>query len=146
MNNYFLHCVAVENLYEKVVTSVSERYGLTYMELTILLFLANYPQYDTATEIIKVRKLSKSHASLSIRSLQEQGLLEGEHQGGDHRTIHLHTTAAAAKIIEDGRAAQTRFYEIAFAGFSENDMAMIRQGMQRINQNIEDFTEKSNMK
>lgn len=69
MNNYLAHCVDMEDLYGKMLAPVCERYGLTYMELTILLFLANNPRYDTATEIVKFRHLTKSHVSLTVRSL-----------------------------------------------------------------------------
>ena len=38
-----------------------------YQDLcSILLFLANNPEYDTASEIVRVRQLTKSHVSASI--------------------------------------------------------------------------------
>ena len=89
MKNYFAHCVDVEELYENMVSPVCEKYELTYMEFTVLMFLTNNPQYDTATQIVKYHHLAKSHVSISIRSLQERGLILGEHKGGNHRTIHL---------------------------------------------------------
>ena len=49
VKNYFAHCVDVEELYENMVSPVCEKYELTYMEFTVLMFLANNPQYDTAT-------------------------------------------------------------------------------------------------
>ena len=78
MKNYFAHCVDVEELYENMVSPVCEKYELTYMEFTVLMFLTNNPQYDTATQIVKYHHLAKSHVSISIRSLQERGLILGE--------------------------------------------------------------------
>ena len=72
VKNYFAHCVDVEEVYASMVLPVCKKYGLTYMEFTVLLFLANNPQYDTATQIIKYRHIAKSHVSISIRSLQER--------------------------------------------------------------------------
>ena len=106
VKNYFAHCVDVEELYENMVSPVCEKYELTYMEFTVLMFLANNPQYDTATQIVRYRHLAKSHVSVSIRSLQERGLILGEHKGGNHRTIHLSVAGKATDIIAAGRAAQ----------------------------------------
>ena len=122
VKNYFAHCVDVEELYENMVSPVCEKYELTYMEFTVLMFLANNPQYDTATQIVRYRHLAKSHVSISIRSLQERGLILGEHKGGNHRTIHLSVAGKATDIIAAGRAAQKKFCEIVFAGFSKEEM------------------------
>ena len=84
MKNYFAHCIGVENLYIKLVSPLCEKHGLTYTEFTVLMFLANNPQYDTATQIVKYRHVAKSHVSVSIRSLQERGLLFVTHKCGNH--------------------------------------------------------------
>ena len=39
VKNYFAHCVDVEELYENMVSPVCEKYELTYMEFTVLMFL-----------------------------------------------------------------------------------------------------------
>ena len=122
VKNYFAHCVDVEELYENMVSPVCEKYELTYMEFTVLMFLTNNPQYDTATQIVKYRHLAKSHVSISIRSLQERGLILGEHKGGNHRTIHLSVADKARDIIAAGRVAQGKFCEIVFAGFSKEEI------------------------
>ena len=123
--NYFAHCVDVEELYENMVSPVCEKYELTYMEFTVLMFLANNPQYDTATQIVRYRHLAKSHVSVSIRSLQERGLVLGEHREGNHRTIHLSVADKARDIIADGRVAQGKFCEIVFAGFSKEEIEQV---------------------
>ena len=68
VKNYFAHCVDVEELYENMVSPVCEKYELTYMEFTVLMFLANNPQYDTATQIVRYRHLAKSHVCLLYTS------------------------------------------------------------------------------
>lgn len=63
-------------LYNSKLKPIADHYGLTSMEFSILLFLANNPEYDTATEIVTIRHLTKSHVSASVRSLEEKGLLK----------------------------------------------------------------------
>ena len=41
---------------------------------------------------------------------------------GNHRTIHLSVADKATDIIAAGRAAQSKFCEIVFAGFSKEEM------------------------
>ena len=133
--NYFAHCVDVEELYKNEVAPVCEKYGLTYMEFTVLMFLANNPQYDTATQIVRYRHLAKSHVSVSIRSLQERGLVLGEHREGNHRTIHL----SVADIIAAGRAAQNKFCEIVFAGFAKEEIEALYRFTEQVNRNIKEY-------
>jgi len=96
----FEHYAAGERLYNQIVAPVCEKHGLTHMEFTILLFLANNLQYDTAAEIVKYRRLVKSHVSISIRSLQEKGLLSAQHWEPDRRALHLKVLPAARAAVE----------------------------------------------
>ena len=63
-----------KRLYEKELHNVCKRYDLHKMDVDILLFLANHPQCQNATDIVQRRKLTKSHVSTSLKFLEEQGL------------------------------------------------------------------------
>lgn len=141
MENIFFHYAATESLYTTTVNPVCEKYGLTYMEFTVLMFLANNPRFDTATDIVKYRRLSKSHVSMSVRSLVEKGLLQGEHAKSDRRTIHLSVLEAAMPIVTDGREAQQNFGNILFSGFSESEYNELISFMLRIDENITNHME-----
>ena len=123
VKNYFAHCVDVEELYENMVSPVCEKYELTYMEFTVLIY----------------RHLAKSHVSVSIRSLQERGLVLGEHREGNHRTIHLSVADKARDIIADGRVAQGKFCEIVFAGFSKEEIEALYSFTEQVNRNIKEY-------
>ena len=62
-----------KRLYQEKLEPVCSEYSLTRMELNILLFLANNPVHDTATDIVEVRHLTKSHVSASVKTLQARG-------------------------------------------------------------------------
>lgn len=141
MENIFRHYAASESLYTATVTPVCEKYGLTYMEFTILMFLANNPLFDTASEIVKYRHLTKSHVSMSIRSLQNKGLVKGQYHEPNHRTIHLKLLEQAEPIISDGRTAQQAFGNILFSGFSESDYKQLSAYMEKIDRNITEHIE-----
>lgn len=123
-------------LYQRLTMPVAEKHGLSSMEFAIILFLANNPEHDTATEIVNIRHLTKSHVSTSIRSLVEKGLLSKEYRNGDHRTIHLILSEQTDAIVTDGRLAQRCFYDALFKGFSDEEHAQLEFFMERMNENI----------
>ncbi len=125
-----------ETLYAKMVTPICEKHNLTYMEFTILMFLTNNPKYDTATQIIKHRHLTKSHVSITIRSLERRGFITCEYINNDRRTVHLKLTDKVADIVVDGHTAQKEFFEIFFDGFDEDEIKILNDYMVRIAKNI----------
>ena len=54
--------VEVERKYAKYRKKVMVRYDLSAAEVDVLLFLANNSQFDLAVDIVRVRKMQKSHA------------------------------------------------------------------------------------
>ena len=136
MENIFTHYAASDSLYTAMVNSVCEKHGLTYMEFTVLMFLANNPQFDTASDIVRYRHLTKSHVSMSVRSLEDKGLLRGEHHEPNRRTIHLTVQVSAGSIVSDGRAAQSEYGKILFSGFSNSKYDQLVSFINRNDENI----------
>lgn len=125
-----------QNLYERTVMPVCREYGLTYMEFTVLMFLQNNPQYDTAAQIVKLRRLTKSHVSISLKGLQERGLVRGVYFPGNQKTLHLQLTDAAKPVVEAGLAAQKEFGDILIRGFSPEEIALLQKLTNKLNENM----------
>ena len=53
----------ITSYYELLSGEICDRYELTQMEYDILMFLYHNPQHNTAAEIVKIRKSTKSHVS-----------------------------------------------------------------------------------
>lgn len=134
---FFLRSRSMEKLYGGLFAPLLERHGLTQLEMDILLFLANNPACDTARDIVEKRRLAKSHVSVGVEALTERGLLERLRQGGNRKTIHLRLTAAAAPIVEEGRAVQRGYAERLLAGFTEEDRRQLEHLMDRVAENVE---------
>ena len=66
----------ITSYYELLSGEVCDRYELTQMEYDILMFLHNNPQHNTAADIVKIRKSTKSHVSTSLKNLENKGLVE----------------------------------------------------------------------
>lgn len=126
----------LKTLYSNCVEPVCEKHHLTRMELDVLLFLANNPQFDTAASIIEIRHLTKSHVSTSIKDLESRGLLTKSYAPGNRKTAHLAIAPSANQIIIDGRDAQESFQRVIFQNFSEEERDTIRQLFSQIADNI----------
>ena len=73
------------------------------MEYDILMFLYNNPEYNTAADIVRIRKSTKSHVSTSLKVLEDRGLIE---RRVDPANKKLHLLQLANEVIEDGKWAQ----------------------------------------
>lgn len=124
-------------IYEQCINDACGRHGLIQTEMDILLFLYNNPDYDTATDIVRHRHLSKSHVSKSVQSLKERGFLTTFYQGGNRRTVHLKLCAAADAAIADGLLAQNRFVSVLLADFSEEEKSQFLKYLCRISGNLQ---------
>lgn len=136
MNHWLEYSVAIEDLYLQMVSPVFKKHGLTFMEFTVLMFLHNNPQYNTASEIVKYRHLTKSHVSLAVQTLKQKNLIDCQYQEKDRRSIHLYVQENALEIIQDGALAQKEFRAVLHDGLTEEEIERINQYTEHINQNI----------
>ena len=127
---------AVKTLYSEFVSPVCAKYGLTRIELDILLFLANNTRYDTATDIVEVRFLAKSQVSAAIKNLEARGCLRREYQLENRKT--------AQPMIAAGRSAQEQFGAALLDGFTPEELEHMQRSMERIRKNVEKYLEDKN--
>lgn len=142
--NPWEHQNAIKTLYAKCVEGICITYQLTRMELDILLFLANHPRYDTATDIVEIRYLSKSQVSSSIRLLEQRGFLRKEYTSQNRKSAHLKLCNSTTDLIRDGRSAQEAFLAILLNGFTKEERNNMREYNERIQQNIRTYFKEEN--
>ena len=123
------------NLYDKVSLPVRDKFGLTFMEFTVIMFLANNREYKKASDIVEVLGIAKSHVSMTILSLEERGLLERTMDPCDKRSsiLDLKNTEAT---VEEGRKTQNKFMEILLDGLDEKELMDTKKSFEKIEENI----------
>ena len=114
---------ALKRCYAHEMAGVLSRWQLTGMELDVLLFLGNNPDCDTASDMVQLRQLTKSHVSKAVERLTALGLVLQQRDEMNRRRIHLKLTEAAEPILRDGREAQKRFVEVLTRGLNDEDKA-----------------------
>ena len=114
----------ITSYYELLSGRVCDEYGLTQMEYDILMFLHNNPQHNTAAEIVKVRKSTKSHVSISLKNLENKGLVERIQSETNKKHIEIVLLDKAELIVEAGINAQKEFAQDVLSGLTEEEKRM----------------------
>ena len=111
----------ITSCYELFTRKVCDRYQLTQMEYDILMFLHNNPKYNTAADIVKIRKSTKSHVSTSLKALENKGLIERIHSARNKKHIEIVLLDKAELIVEAGINAQKQFARNVLRGLTEEE-------------------------
>ena len=122
----------ITSCYELFTRKVCDRYQLTQMEYDILMFLHNNPKYNTAADIVKIRKSTKSH----------KGLIERIHSARNKKHIEIVILNKAESIIEDGMKAQKEFAKNVLDGLTEEEKYMCMAVFNKICANADAYLKK----
>ncbi|MDO4294039.1 MAG: MarR family winged helix-turn-helix transcriptional regulator [Eubacteriales bacterium] len=126
----------LQRCYDRQVSEMGARYGLTATEVSILLFLDSHPQKDTARDIAELRGLPKSCVSRAVDSLIRQGFLTSCEDIRDRRILHLSIQPAADRLMADARTTQEDFFRRICRGFSPQEQKICRQLAQKLSDNL----------
>lgn len=117
---------------------IMQRYDLSAIEVDVLLFIANNPTLNTASDIVRYRKIAKSHVSLAVKSLLQKGYVDKYCDKSNRKLIRLSILPAAEEIISYGREEQRKFGAILDQGISEDKKEQFKQHMSELSQKLRD--------
>ena len=129
----------ITSYYELLSGEVCDRYELTQMEYDILMFLHNNPQHNTAADIVKIRKSTKSHVSTSLKKLENKGLVEKIQSKDNKKHIEIILLDKAELIIEAGHNAQKQFAQNVLRGLTEEEKHVCMNVFDKICNNAEEL-------
>ncbi len=127
MDQYLRECVA----------PVCKEYHLTGTEMTVLLFLYNNPEQNTATDIIKYSRMAKANISKAVEHLMRRDLLVRSRNAQDRRVVHLCLTDTALCMMPDLLGAAEQYLRGVFAGFTPEEMHAFSEFNNRMAANAE---------
>ena len=128
-----------EHVYFKVIDPLCKKYNLTHIEVNIIMFLYNNPNYNTAALISKYKRLAKSHVSTTIQALVEKGLIKRGYEDNNKKTIYLYLLEGSIKIAKEGKLLQDKYKDIVLKGFSSSEVDTLFKFLDRINSNLLDY-------
>ena len=136
----------ITRYYEILTSSVCEKYQLRQMEYDILMFLNNNPQRNTAADIVRYRKSTKSHVSTSLKVLEKKGLIERRIDKDNRKRVEIYLLDSADDIIKDGIRVQKQFANDMLYGLTDDEIALCKQIFKKICNNAEEFIKAANNK
>lgn len=129
--------------YSGICKPLCHKLHLTQTAFDILLFLANNPQYQTARDIVEIRKIKANLVSVNVDRLVKEGYLKREEAAGDRRKTRLLCTERALPIIEEGRKLQTEFFEMLLGNIPQEQMEAFVQTLDMLSVNLDTISEKN---
>lgn len=131
------HARKIGMAYEMTLLPLAMETDMPHTAISILLFIANNPDFATARDICEMRGLKRPNVSAHVERLVQEGYIERRAVPGDRRKDALVCTEKATKIIELGRARQIQFAQAVLDGISEEDRAVMERCFMQMNNNID---------
>ena len=132
----------ITRYYEILKSSVCEKYQLRQMEYDILMFLYNNQQHNTAADIVRYRKSTKSHVSTSLKKLENKGLVEKIQSENNKKHIEIVLLDKAKLIVEAGTNVQKQFAQTVLSGLTVEEKQMCIRIFDKICNNAEEYLRK----
>ena len=127
--------------YTAICKPLCQTLKLPQTAFDILLFLANHPAYQTAADIVEVRKIKANLVSVNVDKLVRDGYLTREAVPGDRRKTRLLCTEKAQPIILQGRQLQTAFLQRLFAHTDQQMQNAFLKTISIMDKNINELLE-----
>ena len=122
----------------KVIRAQNDLYSLgSRLSQKSRLFLHNNPQHNTAADIVKIRKSTKSHVSTSLKNLENKGLVERIQSKDNKKHIEIVLLDKAEIILKAGINAQKQFAKDVLSGLTEEEKHMCMKVFDKICNNAE---------
>jgi len=128
--NHFKH------LYRQIFQPLSEQYGMSQLEIDILLFLKNNPHNNTAKEISVMRGFAKSNVSKAVESLRIQGYLTSSPDSDNRKVRRLYLTGEMQDRVDALSKCQEQCFALLLDGFTKEERLKLKEFFSRIDENI----------
>ena len=132
------------DVYENSCQSICKKMGVPHTAFTILMFLANNPEYYTAKDVCKFRAIKPNIVSFNVDKLVKEGYIERQAIPENRRSIKLVCTPKAQPVIEEGRNVISHFFSSLSEGMDEEDVARFYRYLELISKNVMKLKEGKN--
>lgn len=119
-------------IYEKI----TEELKLSQLEIDILLFLHNSPEYNTARDIVAYRGFAKSNVSNAVETLRQKGYLSVATDPDSRKVQRLSLTPEKEDVISRLRQCQKMEFSLMLADISDEEYEMLHKLMERMDANV----------
>ena len=134
----------ISRAYNAMCKPLCKELELSQTAFDILMFLGNNPNYNTAGEIVEIRRIKANLVSVNVERLVREGYLLRKQVEGDRRKTGLICTDKAKPIIERGRKLQKAFTERMFLNMDDDLRKAFSEATDIIEKNLNEFLKAEN--
>ena len=136
--------IKISRAYNAMCKPLCKELELSQIAFDILMFLGNNPNYNTAGEIVEIRRIKANLVSVNVERLVREGYLLRKQVEGDRRKTGLICTDKAKPIIECGRKLQKAFTERMFLNMDDDLRKAFSEATDIIEKNLNEILEAEN--
>lgn len=130
------------NTYDEECKPICQKYSITKTGFDILMFLANNPEYKTASDIVDVRMIKANLVSVNVDKLVKEGYIERRSVIGDRRKTELYITDQADLLVKEGKLFQKELLQKLMMHTTKEQREVFGQVMEIMNQNLNEMEDK----
>ncbi|MBP3284341.1 MAG: MarR family transcriptional regulator [Clostridia bacterium] len=128
----------IQKVYDRLCEKISLKYGLTKLELAVLMYLEVNPDCSTARDITMNFHISKSAISQAIDVLMKKGFICGKQNENDRRYVFLELQESAKEILKESDKVNEEFRQIVSKGISEEELEAFQSTVKHMLKNIKE--------
>lgn len=129
----------IKQLYEDYIYEDKDEIGLKPLEISLLLFLWNHKEQNTARDFCRLCMVPKSNASNGIRMLERKGMLRITTDKEDKKIRRLFITEKAERIARKIAEHQNEFLIEVFNIFTDEEKTLMTDMMNRLDMRVLDL-------
>lgn len=111
-------------------------HGVTHMDTKVLGFFSRHPG-ATLSDLAQHSGRDKAQLARLVAGLRERGLLDGEADPADRRSVRLALTVQGVALQRSLRAQGKRLATLAVDGLSADEQAQLQALLLRLKRNLE---------
>lgn len=119
-----------------VYENLAAELGLSQLEIDILLFPHNSPEYNTARDIAAYRGFAKSNVSTAVDSLRRKGYLSVLTDPDSRKVQRLNLASEKNDVISRLRQRQKMEFSLMSNNISDAEYQMLHDLFDRLDANI----------
>lgn len=128
--------------YQKVMEEMCKKYSLSPSTFTIIVFLYNHPQLNTASEICRCSFLKRGIISTIVDDLCSRKLMIQQRDSGDKRLQKIFLTEEGLQIAKESNRQLELILKDSTKDFNEEEWDMIPVILRKMSNNLKLRSEK----
>lgn len=109
-------------LHDAFCAPLAKKYGLNLSTLTVIIFIADHPDMNTARDMCKKHGMKSAIVSVSIENAIKKGFLIRENDKNDRRIQRLKTTEKAQPMINEFYCLHEEFEHLVLSRLTEDEI------------------------